>query len=102
VSRSIFESREGEGREPAVRRASSQRNPRRAPATRVPTRGAGGPQTFGGVLPGSEDRAARHRAPAHTFDVRRGVPAPSGRSAHRLPINHTVTAREAGAKEEKK
>lgn len=59
VNRSIFESREGVGRGPTVRRASSQRNPRTISATRIPMRGAGGPHKFDGVLPGSEDRAVR-------------------------------------------
>lgn len=64
MSSSVFESREGEGMGPAVRRASSQRSPRSIPVARVPMRGAGGPHTFDGVLPGSENRAARDRAPA--------------------------------------
>lgn len=131
MSSPVFESREGEGRGPAVRRASSQRSPRSIPVARVPMRGAGGPHAFDGVLPGSEDRAARDRAPAwhresadrlsadvpfhglgacapasrtafvQHFDLRRKAPARSSRSARRLPDNHTAPAREAAAKEEK-
>ena len=131
VNRSTFESREGEGRGPAVRRASTQRSPRSIPVARAPMRGAGGPHTFDGVLPGSENRAARDRAPAwhrehadllsaavpfhglgacapasrtalvQHFDVRRGAPATSSRSVHRLSDNHIAPAREAVAKEER-
>jgi hypothetical protein len=96
-----LQSREGGASAPSVRRASTERNPCSPPATWIPMRGAGGPQTVG-VLPGSATRAVRRRALPEIFDVRRDSPAPSSRSAHRLPINPIAPAREAVAKEESK
>jgi hypothetical protein len=74
-------------------------------------RGAGGPHWFDGVLPGSEDPAARDRAPVglpgpadlvtelhpRLLTARRGLPALSGIHSH-----PHAPAREAGVKEERK
>jgi hypothetical protein len=102
MRKASLQSREGGVSRPSARRASTERNPCSPPAAWIPMRGAGGPQTFDGVLPGSENRAARDRALPQIFDVRRGAPARSSRSAHRLPTNPIAPAREAVAKEEKK
>ena len=101
MRKASLQSREGGVSKPSARRASTERNPCTPPVAWIPMRGAGGPQTIG-VLPGSGTRAARHRAHPEIFDVRRGAPARSSRSAHRLPTNPIAPAREADAKEENK
>lgn len=98
MRKASLQSREGGASAPSVRRASTERNPCSPPAAWIPMRGAGGPQTVG-VLPGSEGRAVRRRAPApelhpRLFTARRGLPALLGIASH--PYG---PAREAGQEE---